>query len=192
MIKRPVFAVAALTSALFAVSPVQADDQNVEKFHARLVGFNEIGGLGAGETGAILSSGTGTAEVELNKSAQTATYTLTYDSNLSSPVLQSHIHFGKAHVAGGVMVYFCANPPLAPPAGTPAPPTCPASGGTVTGTWTAANVVAIPGQNVLAGNFEALVEALESNTAYANLHTNNFKAGEIRGQLRSEGKGADD
>jgi CHRD domain-containing protein len=192
MSKRHVLTVAAVAVAVFSVSPVRADDQNVERFHARLVGFNEIGGLGAGETGAILSSGTGTADVELNKSAQTATYTLTYDSNLSSPVLQSHIHFGKVHVAGGVMVYFCANPPLAPPAGTPAPPTCPASGGTVTGTWTAANVVAIPGQNVVAGNFGALVEALESNTAYANLHTMNFKAGEIRGQMRSEGKGTDD
>jgi hypothetical protein len=192
MSKRHVLTVAALAVAVFGVSPVGADDQNVERFHARLVGFNEVGGLGAGETGAILSGGTGTADVELNKSAQTATYTLTYDSHLSSPVLQSHIHFGKVHVAGGVMVYFCANPPLAPPAGTPTPPTCPASGGTVTGTWTAANVVAVPGQNVVAGNFDALVEALESNTAYANLHTMNFKAGEIRGQMRSEGKGTDD
>jgi hypothetical protein len=192
MSKRHVLTVAALAVAVFGVSPVRADDQNVERFHARLVGFNEIGGLGAGETGAILSSGTGTADVELNKSAQTATYTLTYDSNLSSPVLQSHIHFGKVHVAGGIMVYFCANPPLAPPAGTPTPPTCPASGGTVTGTWTAANVVAVPGQNVVAGNFEALVEALESNTAYANLHTMNFKAGEIRGQMRSKGEETDD
>ena len=189
MSKRHVLTVAAVAVAVFGVSPVRADDQNVERFHAHLVGFNEIGGLGAGETGAILSSGTGTADVELNKSAQTATYTLTYDSNLSSPVLQSHIHFGKVHVAGGIMVYFCANPPLAPPAGTPTPPTCPASGGTVTGTWTAANVVAVPGQNVVAGNFDALVEALESNTAYANLHTMNFKAGEIRGQMR---KGTDD
>jgi hypothetical protein len=189
MIKHRVLTTMALAASIFAVSPIRADDQNVEKFHARLVGFNEVGGLGAGETGAILSRGTGTADVEVNKSAQTATYTLTYDSNLSSPVLQSHIHFGKVHVAGGVMVYFCANPPLAPPLGTPTPPTCPASGGTVTGTWTAANVVAISGQNVPAGDFDALVEALESNTAYANLHTMNFKAGEIRGQMR---KGSDE
>jgi hypothetical protein len=183
MIKDHVLRVSALAAAVFAVWPIRADDQNVEKFHTRLVGFNVIGGLGAGETGAILSGGTGTADVELNKSAQTATYTLTYDSNLSSPVLQAHIHFGKAHVAGGIMVYFCANPPLGPPAPAPTPPLCPPSGGTVTGTWTAANVVAIPGQNVTAGDFDAFVQALESNTAYANLHTTNFKAGEIRGQM---------
>jgi len=66
------------------------------------------------------------------------------------------------------------------PAGTPL---CPASG-TVTGTWNAASVKAIAGQNVAAGNFDALVEALESNTGYANIHTASFTAGEIRGQMR--------
>jgi hypothetical protein len=192
MSKRHVLTVVALALAGFAVSPVRADDPSVERFHARLVGFNEIGGLGAGETGAILSGGSGTADVELNKSTQSATYTLTYDSGLSSPVLQAHIHFGKVHVAGSVMVYFCANPPLGPAAPAPTPPLCPPGGGTVTGTWTAANVVAIPGQNVPAGDFEALVEALESHTAYANLHTMNFKAGEIRGQMLSERKRTDD
>ena len=191
MLKRHVLTAVALAAAVFAVPPVRADDQNdqndqnVEKFHALLVGFNEVGGLGAGETGAILSAGSGTADVELDKNAQTATYTLTYDSNLSSTVLQSHIHFGKVHVAGGVMVFFCSNLGNGPP-GTPA---CPPNGGTVTGTWTPASVVAVLGQNVPAGSFDALVAALESNTAYANLHTTNFKAGEIRGQMR---KGNDD
>ena len=61
------------------------------------------------------------------------------------------------------------------------------------GTWTKNDVLAIPGQNVVAGNFNALVEALESNTAYANIHTTSsppaggtdtaFPAGEIRGQI---------
>jgi hypothetical protein len=62
----------------------------------------------------------------------------------------------------------------------------------VKGTWTAASVVAIAGQNVAAGNFDALVEALTSNTAYANIHTTSgttpdtaFPAGEIRGQVHA-------
>ena len=92
---------------------------------------------------------------------------------------QAHIHFGKKHVPGGVMVFFCSNLGNGP-AGTPA---CPASG-TVTGSWTAASVVAIPGQNVTAGDFDALTDALGSNTAYANIHTANFPAGEIRDQMR--------
>jgi hypothetical protein len=58
--------------------------------------------------------------------------------------------------------------------------------GTVKGTFTAANVQAIPGQNVSAGDFNALVDAIASKTAYANVHTTGLPLGEIRGQCRSE------
>jgi hypothetical protein len=101
-------------------------------------------------------------------------------------VTQAHIHFGKSRDSGGILVFFCTNLGNGP-AGTPACPTTGGSG-TVTGTWTAGSVVAIAGQNVAAGNFNALVEALESNTAYANVHQTALPAGEIRGQVRkSEG-----
>lgn len=57
----------------------------------------------------------------------------------------------------------------------------------MSGTWTAMNVQAIAGQNVNAGDFNALVDALDSNTAYANIHTTpSYPGGEIRGQCRSE------
>ncbi len=169
---------AALAGVLLAASPAWADSDS-EKFRARLSGFNEVGGVGAGQTGAILSGGTATAEVELDKGAGTATYTLTFSGAFSSAVTQAHIHFGKVHVGGGILVFFCSNLNNGP-AGTPL---CPASG-TVTGTWNAASVKAIAGQNVAAGNFDALVEALESNTGYANIHTASFPAGETRGQMR--------
>jgi hypothetical protein len=55
-----------------------------------------------------------------------------------------------------------------------------ANGGTVSGTVTPADVVAITGLNVTAGDFDALTDALASNTAYGNIHTTNFPAGEIR------------
>lgn len=173
---RSMLTCALLAGATLVVSPAWADPDK-ETFHARLSGFNEVGALNA-ETGAILSDGTATADVELDKRAGTATYTLTF-SGLSAAVTQAHIHFGKNHVPGGVMVFFCTNLGNGP-AGTP---TCPASG-TVTGSWSAASVVAIPGQNVTAGDFDALQDALDSNTAYANVHTTKFPAGEIRDQMR--------
>ena len=78
------------------------------------------------------------------------------------------------------MVFFCSN--LAnPPAGTQP---CPADGGTVTGTITAASVIGPTAQNVTPGDFDALSDALESDTAYGNIHTMKFPAGEIRGQIR--------
>jgi hypothetical protein len=154
---------------------------NAEEFSAKFSGFQEIGPLGAGETGAILSPAKGTLQVKLNKDAHTVTYSLTYSGFINS-VTQAHVHFGKIHVAGGVMVFLCSNLGTGP-AGTPA---CPATGGTVTGTLTPASVVAIAGQGVTAGNFDALVAALESDTAYGNIHTVVFPAGEIRGQVRRE------
>ena len=80
------------------------------------------------------------------------------------------------------MVFFCSNLATAP-AGTQG---CPANGGTVTGTLTAANVLPIAGQNVSAGDFNALADALMTDTAYANVHTSSFPAGEIRGQVVRE------
>ena len=155
-----------------------------QEFTARLNGFQELGAINA-QTGAILSNGTATLRLHLDQNANMATFTLTYSdvgttAPLTGTVTQAHIHFGKRHDSGGVMVFFCANNiPTAPP-GTPA---CPANSGTVSGTFTPASVVAIAGQNVKAGDFNALVQALESNTAYANIHTTALPAGEIRGQV---------
>ena len=163
---------------VLAAAPVQADRDH-DRFSARLSGFEEVGGVGGGQTGAILSGGTATLSLELDRNAQSLSYTLEF-SGLSTDVAQAHIHFGKRHVGGGVMVFFCSNLGNGP-AGTPA---CPAAGGTVTGTVGAAGVVGPAAQGVTAGNFDAVVEALDSNTAYANIHTTKFPAGEIRGQIR--------
>jgi len=149
------------------------------EFSAKFSGFQEVGGVGAGQTGAIFSAGKATLELDLNRGASTATYRLTY-SGLNAPVTQAHIHFGKIHVGGGVMVFLCTNLGNGP-AGTPA---CPSAGGTVTGTLTPASVVPVSAQNITAGNFDAFVAALDSDTAYGNIHTTAFPVGEIRGQVR--------
>ncbi len=165
---------AALLAAAFAL-PAAAN--HTEEFHANFSGFNEVGGLGAGETGAIVSEGKAHLTLKLDKVNQSIWFQLTY-SGLSAPVVQAHIHLGKVHVAGGVMVFFCSNnnvPNVQP---------CPTDGGTVTGMITAASVLAVTGQHVTAGDFDALTDALNSNTAYANIHTTAFPAGEIRGEIR--------
>jgi hypothetical protein len=167
---RYLLAVASI-SALLLVSSARADAQ---QFHAKFSGFNEIGGLGAGETGAILSEGQGTLTLDLDREAQTLDYTLTY-TGLSAPVTVAHIHFGKTHVAGGVIAFLC---------GGGGKPACPAAGGTVTGTIVPGNVIGPTGQGIPAGDFDALEDALTSDTAYGNIHTTNFPAGEIRGQIR--------
>jgi hypothetical protein len=166
------------------VAQADGGGANTEEFSARLSGFQELGGLNA-ETGAILTDGTGTLQLDLDKKSQMATYTLTF-SGLSSAVTQAHIHFGKVHVPGGIFVWLCQTAAaMSPTAGTPF---CPTAGGTVTGTIAATNIIAVPGQNVPAGSFDVLTDALNSNTAYANVHTANFPKGEIRGQVRKSEK----
>jgi hypothetical protein len=91
------------------------------------------------------------------------------------------------HVAGGVFAFLCTNLGNGP-VGTPL---CPATGGTVTGTITKANIVADLGQNIAAGDFGAMLAALGSNTAYANVHTVKFPGGEIRGQVQVRDEGRD-
>jgi len=173
-------AVLIATFVLFSASQVYA-----EEFFARLNGFQEIGAQNA-ETGAILTKGTGTLRLDLDRKNNMATWTLTFENVGITPpktgtVTQAHIHFGKRHVAGGVMVFFCTNLGNGP-SGTQA---CPAGpNGTISGTFVAASVVGPATQNVNAGDFDALIEALTSNTAYANIHTTGFPAGEIRGQVR--------
>lgn len=183
-----------------------------QEFTAHLKGVNEIGSIptsvtvttlgsptATGYTGAVLSNGTGTAKLELDQKAGTVNYTLTYSNvGTTAPqtgmVSQAHIHFGKRGDSGGILVFFCTN--LAFTGTGPTPQSCPTNSGTVSGTWTAADVQAIAGQNVVAGDFNALVEALTSHTAYANVHTvpltgatnTAYPGGEIRGQVYEEHK----
>jgi CHRD domain len=183
---RNLFAGSMLAAVMFLLLSVPAPAQ---EYSTKLTGFQEVGGVGAGETGAILSTGKAMLKLTLDKTAQTLTYTLTY-SELTN-VLQSHIHFGKKHVAGGIMVFFCSNLGNGP-AGTPACPDDTSGEVTVTGTITAAGVVGPTAQNVAAGDFAAVVAALASDTAYANIHTKQFPAGEIRGQIQAERRRNDD
>jgi hypothetical protein len=165
-------ALVALTAA--ASTTIAGNDRDT--FHATLSGFQEVTGPGP-----ILSEGKGTLKLKLDRQAKTLTFWLTY-SNLTPNAFMAHIHFAPVHVGGSIMVWFCGGSPVTPPAGVQP---CPAGGGTVTGTITAGDVQGIAAQHVMAGDFDALEDALENNSAYANVHTAAFPAGEIRGQIHA-------
>ena len=169
---RPIWAVRilAIAGALALVFTTAVASEGATSFSTSMTGFQE--------TPPILTSGTGTFHAKVQGSS--VTYTETF-GGLTSNVTQSHIHFGERSLAGSIFVFLCTNLGNGP-AGTQA---CPATGGTITGTITAAGVLGVSGQNITAGYFAGLLRILRSGDAYVNVHTVKFPAGEIRGQLRA-------
>lgn len=171
--------------ALLCVSAVIAAAQTeTNHLRARLTGLEEVVGPAT-----VITDGTGTFTATINNDA-TLTYTLTY-SNLSTPVTQAHIHVGATKISGGVSIFLCSNLGNGP-AGTPACPNDATNSGTVSRTVSAADVVGPAAQGVPAGDFRNVLRAIASHVTYANVHTTNHPAGEIRGQIRQLGHDEDD
>src|SRR5262245_46848177 len=162
--------------ALSCGAALAANDNNQDSNHviARLTGFQEVPSLS--------SQGSGRFSARVDAAAQTITYELTF-GDLSTPATQAHIHFGQRSVNGGIVIFLCSNLGNGP-AGTQA---CPAGGGTITGTITAANV-ANPNevQGIAPGEFDEILKAIRHGVSYVNVHTTKFAGGEIRGQLEIE------
>jgi hypothetical protein len=134
----------------------------------------------------ISTMANGSFVVTLDDDARTLTYELSY-SGLEGTVLQSHIHFGKRAVNGGITVFLCGTPGFAGPPGTP---TCPQEG-TVSRTVTAADILAPGTQGIEAGNYEELAAALRAGHAYANVHSTKWTGGEIRAQINDRSESSD-
>jgi CHRD domain len=175
---RPLLAVTFLLSVASGHAPNTSDS----RFEAKLNSFKTAPSL--------FTNGKGTTRVRIDFSNNSISYELSY-SGLSSPVTQAHIHFSQKAVNGGIIVYLCDNTGLAP-TGVPA---CPTSG-TVTGTLTAPDVnppnspAPVTDQGIVAGDFDALVAAIQNQAGYINVHTTTYPGGEIRGQLEPLRSGA--
>ena len=142
-----------------------------------------LNGLQEVAAATIITDATGTFTATINNDS-TLTYTLTY-KNLSSAVLQAHIHVGATKISGNVSIFLCSNLGNGP-AGTPACPDDATHSGTVSRTVSAADVTNLAAsQGVPAGDFKDIVRAIVSHVTYANVHTASHPAGEIRGQIRS-------
>lgn len=144
----------------------------------------------------VSSVATGSFEGRLSNDGSSLEYSITY-SGLEGSVTQSHIHFGKAGVNGGISLWLCqtaASPAPAQVAATT--PTCPQEG-TVTGELDANDVTGPAAQGIAAaagavpGEFAEILAAMRAGHAYANVHSSKFLGGEIRAQLNTN-EGDDD
>ncbi len=169
-------AIVATAAALFAAPVLSHDFQgNRSFFNTNLSGYQET-------PSTINSAASGDFKLRISRDETSINYELSY-KDLPSAITQAHIHFGRPALSGGVVLFLCTT--LTPPAGVPTPPTCPASPATVSGTLTAADVIASTGQSIDAGaaGFAQIVKAIRSGAAYANVHTVGHPGGEIRGAL---------
>jgi hypothetical protein len=172
---------ASLISALLCVlaTPVLAESGDTsERAAGSMTGYQET-------PAAINSPGSGEFFIHVHPDRTALDYELRYRG--LTGVTQAHIHFGRPGVSGSIVLFLCSN--LAPPTGVPVPQACPTSEGILTGTLTAANVVAQAAQGLAAGDagFAAILKAIQDGSTYANVHTAGFPSGEIRGGIRARG-----
>ena len=134
------------------------------------------------EVPVVSTTGRGVFTATINREGTEINYHLRY-SDLESPVTQAHIHVGPPQNTGGISVWLCSNLPNPPSATPPGTQACPADGGEIEGTITAADVVGPTPQGFDPTEFEQLLEAMRAGLTYVNIHSVRFGAGEIRSQI---------
>jgi len=175
-------ALAAIAVLLFGNFSTQANNNNdgdALHFSTRLSTSNEVPPKANGAHG--------TFRAKLSEDGTTLSWTFTW-AGLSGPPLFAHIHFGLKGANYPIMTYFCGGPK-----GNPAiqqKPDCPqTTSGSITGTTTAADIIALntagatTDQALDQHDFAGFLRALGAGSAYANMHTTRFMGGEIRGQI---------
>lgn len=153
---KPLWAVAAFSTALTALTPVAANAAT----------FNFAGSLsGSQEVPPIDSPATGFFEGTLNGAPDnwTFNYKVTF-ADISQSLILAHIHRGNRGENGPV-VHNLDNAPLNQGV----------TSGTIVGDWTSAEVPA--------GASAAVFNRLLDNGYYFNLHSTVFRGGELRGQI---------
>lgn len=139
--------------------------------HAQLSGYDE--------NPTLSTPASGTFKAKITKD-NTIEYEISY-SDLQGDITQSHIHFGKPGINGGIAAWLCQGT-LTGPAGTP---NCEgARTGGASGVITAASVIGPAGQGIAAGEFEELLDAIRAGATYANVHSTLRPGGEIRGLIK--------
>jgi hypothetical protein len=162
------------------------DERNDTRFFTRLSTFHEVPPKA--------NAASGTFDAQLSEDGTTLNWTFTW-TGLTGPPLFAHIHFGLPGGNYPVMTFFCGGPTGNPD--IPQKPDCPqTTSGSITGTTTAADIIALNSgqtdQDLNLHDFAAFLRALRAGAGYANMHTVRFPGGEIRGQIKAHHRERDE
>ena len=179
--RRSRLAVAAAVLGVAGFTAAATAGDRGRDFETDMTGFEEVP--------SVSTTGGGQVDAAVNRAGTELRYTLRY-RNLEGAVQQSHIHFGQEGVNGGIVVFLCTNLGNGP-VGRDVPP-CPPPPATVEGVLTADDVstsAASAGartQGIAEREFAELVRAMRAGVTYANVHSDRWPGGEIRGQFDHE------
>jgi hypothetical protein len=150
----------ALCAGVFALAFALAPDASAQTLTANMNGGEETPIL---NTGAV-----GTADVIVDAANQEVTVTLRV-FNIPTPTTAGHIHIGPAGIAGPVVINF--------------PEALVGRTGDFAMTFRAGpnQFVARPAIGI--NTMQDAIQAILNGNSYVNIHTQQFPAGEIRGQL---------
>jgi len=126
-------------------STARDDRDDMTTYRARLTGF--------GEVPPKLVDGQGKFTGTLSADGASISWTLTW-TELTGPAQAAHIHFGQPQNTGSVVVFFCGG------GAGPRARTDPGHSGSVSGTWTAVDILPVVAQNVTAGDFAGFLRIL--------------------------------
>lgn len=118
-----------------------------------------------------VSPATGSFTLDFNAAANSLTYTLMY-SGLTSSTTMAHIHLGPPGQSGA---------PLFTLYDYGMPPSVNMTSDTLSGTLTAADFMPDSVDGI--ATFAQAVAQIQDDNTYVNIHTTNYPAGEIRGQI---------
>ena len=172
----------AIAASMFVALALSAVAR-AEHIQATLTGYQEVP--------AVSTVASGQLHAQISSDDQSIAYELTY-SNLQGTVTQGHIHVAQLSVNGAIVLWLCQTATNLNPIPGNSTPDCPAGSGTVTGTLTAADVLAgnasQASQQLTVGDLDEVLRAIRAGAAYANVHTDLSSGGEIRGQIQASRK----
>lgn len=160
--------------SLAALSPVQAHSPPGQAGARSFRAIQDAAAAGLGGE----SAGKAVATFRLSADGMSMAYKLVVNK-MTSPTTMAHIHIGARGDNGPPVVWLFPDVPP-PSAGVEA------AGVLAAGTITPANLT-----GPLAGDWDGFLMALRSEALYVNVHTHNFVAGEVRGQIVSQGRSSD-
>ena len=160
-----------MAALLFGLSATVAAKEL--KFEADLSGAQEV----TTPAGGVVTDTTGTIEVEFDKALTSAQFRLAVSNGTGT--IQAHLHCASAGENGPVVSFLFG--PVEPPVDV--------SDGSVDGTLTNSDIIppdtpeAIETCGVPLNNIASLAFAMRAGKIYANVHSSDFLAGVVRGQL---------